>query len=98
MQIALQMMRKAQNLDYKGCLQMELNVAFNRIQDKDFDYGVNEVLGKPRSKGNKYRNGFHWAASLKEAEVEHYFEENKHAQGVDLKVVENALLPTKNYY
>jgi len=31
MQLALQMMRKAQNLDYKGCLQMELNVAFNRI-------------------------------------------------------------------
>ena len=31
MQLALKMLRKAINLDYKGCLQMELNVVFNRL-------------------------------------------------------------------
>ena len=40
MNLALSMIRKAKNLDYKGILEMELNVAFNKIQDKDFDLGV----------------------------------------------------------
>lgn len=59
---------------------------------------MNDVLGKPRTKGNKYRNGTQWADYLKESEVQRYFEENSHAKGVNLEVVENALLPTKNYY
>jgi hypothetical protein len=40
MNLALGMIRKAANLDYKSILEMELNVAFNKIQDKDFDTGV----------------------------------------------------------
>jgi len=35
---------------------------------------------------------------MKESDVMRYFEENKHASGVDLQVVENALLPTKDHY
>lgn len=31
MNLALKMVRKAINLDYKGTLQMELDVAFNKI-------------------------------------------------------------------
>jgi len=31
MQLALRMVREAVNLDYKSTLQMELNVAFNKI-------------------------------------------------------------------
>jgi hypothetical protein len=30
--------------------------------------------------------------------MDRYFEENKYAAGVDLNLVEHALLPTKNYY
>ena len=69
MQLALAMLRRAINLDYKGCLQMELNVAFNRLQDSDFDLGVNTVLGTPRQKGSKYRNSPIWGQKLSPSEV-----------------------------
>lgn len=51
MQLALKMLRNASNLDYKGCLQMEVNVAFHRIQDAEFDLGIQQVLGVPNTKG-----------------------------------------------
>lgn len=60
MQLALLMVRKAANLDYKGCLKMEINVAFNRIQDSDFDLGVKEVLGAPKAKGAKHKQAPNW--------------------------------------
>ena len=44
MKLALQMMRKATNLDYRGCLRMELDVAMNKIASKDFDAGVHGVI------------------------------------------------------
>ena len=44
MQLALQMMRKATNLDYRGCIKMELDVAMNKIADKDFDAGIHGVI------------------------------------------------------
>jgi hypothetical protein len=51
MTLALRMVRQAVNLDYKGTLQMELDVAFNKIQDSDFDIGVHEILMSPKPKG-----------------------------------------------
>lgn len=98
MQLALAMLRKAKNLDYKGCLEMELNVGFNRLQDTDFDLGIKEVLGAPRQQGAKFRNSPKWSAPLKESQIKRYFEENKYAKDIQLDVVENALLPTKDYY
>jgi hypothetical protein len=53
MNLALRMIRKAVNLDYKGSLQMELDVTFNKIKDKDFDIGVHEILLSPKVKGAK---------------------------------------------
>ena len=47
MKLALQMVREARNLDFKGALKNEINVALNKIQDKEFDLGVSEVLFKP---------------------------------------------------
>lgn len=45
------MLHRASNLDYTGCMQMELNVALNRIKDTDFTLGVDKVLkSKPQSK------------------------------------------------
>jgi hypothetical protein len=55
MQLALRMLRKAVNLDYKGCLQMELNVAFNRIQDSEFDLGVKSIIMSPKTKGANFK-------------------------------------------
>jgi len=55
MNLALKMVRKAINLDYKGTLQMELDVAFNKIQDKDFDVGVQQILMTPKAKGSKVK-------------------------------------------
>ena len=34
------MLRDALNLDYRGCLKNEINVALNKIQDSEFDLGV----------------------------------------------------------
>ena len=60
MQLALKMQRKAINLDYKGCLQMELNVAFNRLQDSDFDLGVFTELQEKRDRDlRKRQSGLH---------------------------------------
>lgn len=47
MKLTLEMLRRAKAMDYKGCLQLELNVALNKIQDKEFDLGVSEILMKP---------------------------------------------------
>jgi hypothetical protein len=47
MKLGLKMLRQARNLDFKGCLTNELNVAMNKIQDKEFDLGVSEILLKP---------------------------------------------------
>ena len=97
MNIALKMIRKAVNLDYKGTLQMELDVAFNKIQDKDFDIGINEILMTPKTKGAKTKTA-NFQKKVNEAELDKYFEPSKWSKGIDLGIVENALLPTKHYY
>lgn len=40
MKLALIMLRKATNFDYRKAMELELTVAFNKIQDSDFDLGV----------------------------------------------------------
>lgn len=47
MKIALKLLRDARSLDFKGALQNEINVALNKIGDKEFDLGISEVLLKP---------------------------------------------------
>ena len=48
MRLALQMLRKAQNLDYVSCLNMEVKVASKMIESKDFDIGLQTVLLSPK--------------------------------------------------
>jgi len=38
------MMHRAQNLDYTGCMEMEVRVGMNRIKDPDFAIGVDKVF------------------------------------------------------
>lgn len=52
MRLALKMIRDAKNMDFKGALQNEINVALNKIQDKEFDLGISEVLLKPHQQGS----------------------------------------------
>lgn len=73
MQLTLKMLRQAKNLDYKGCLQLELNVAFNRLKDDDFDLGVKQVLMTPKQKGSKHKKRPDWAPAFKESELDAYF-------------------------
>ena len=40
MKLALQMIRNSKNMAYGEILKMEMNVALNKIGDKDFDLGV----------------------------------------------------------
>lgn len=34
---------------------MELNVAFNRIQDSEFDLGVKSIIMSPKTKGANFK-------------------------------------------
>lgn len=94
MKVALRMMRKAQNMAYGEVLQMELNAGLNKIQDKDFDAGVSKVLLVP--KGQRSDPGFNKDNS--EALIESYFQENPQTKQIDLDVVENSLLPTRQFF
>jgi hypothetical protein len=40
MKITLKMLREARNLDYKGAMKTEINVAMNKLYDKDFELGA----------------------------------------------------------
>lgn len=99
MKLALRMLRKARNLCYGEILKMELNVALNKVADADFDLGVQAILMKPTrvSRFNALRNpGFKKRVS--EQELDSYFSENSLAKEIDLKIVENALLPTRHFF
>lgn len=63
---------------------MELNVAFNRMQDSDFDLGVKAILGSPKKEGELFHRTPKWAPLLKDDELARYFDENKFANGIDL--------------
>lgn len=47
MKVTLRLLREAKIKDYRGTLESELNVALNKIYDKDFDFGVQNILLKP---------------------------------------------------
>lgn len=78
MKIALKMLRQARNLDYKGCLELEINVALNKIQDKEFDLGISEVAMKP----GKYGSSPEFRKNITNDEVLKFFAKNKHAEAV----------------
>lgn len=93
MQLAREMMRRAANLDYTGCMQMELNVALNRIKDTDFALGVDKVLGSNRkTKAPKF------AKPASEAQLERYFAESPLAKKINVGAVRYALLPTRHHF
>lgn len=96
MKLALRMIREAKNLDFKGVLKNEINVALNKIQDKEFDLGVSEVLLKPHTPATPVNPGF--AKNISADQVNSYFQPNKWTNEVKLDLVEKALLPTRFYY
>jgi hypothetical protein len=53
---------------------MELNVAFTRMQDADFDLGVKAILGSPKKAGELYHRTPKWAPLLKDDQLQRYFE------------------------
>lgn len=95
MKLALRMLRQARNLDFKGCLQNEINVALNKIQDAEFDQGVAQVLLKP---GNSSASPDMFSKTVSDQQVDSYFQPNKWSEEVQLDVVEKAMLPTRFYY
>jgi hypothetical protein len=78
-------------LDFKGCLKNEINVALNKIMDKEFDLGISQVLFKPHGKASFDQN-------VSDDHVNSYFMPNKFTDAVELDVVEKAMLPTRFYY
>lgn len=95
MKIALKMLRNAKNQDFKGILESEMNVALNKIQDKEFDLGVKEILLKPH-KGEHKNPGFN--NNVSDDQVLSFFEENKYKKDIEVGIVSNALLPTRFYF
>jgi len=102
MKVALKMIRKATNMCYGDTLKMEQNVAFNMMNDPELEIGVKKVLGVPYFKaektpeGNRLNPGF--ASSISDQKVDSFFAENPMSAKFPLKVVENALLPTREYF
>ena len=92
MKLALRLLREARTLDYKGALQNELKVSLNKLEDKDFDLGVSEILLKPRGGMADF------VQNVSEDQVKSYFQDNKWVEKIQLDVVEKALLPTRFYY
>ena len=94
MKIALQMLRKARNMSYGEVLKMELNASLNKVNDKDFELGVTNVLMTPRDK--QVYAGFD--RNVTDSQAESYLQENPLSKQIDLDIVENSLLPTREHY
>lgn len=92
MKLALKMLRQARNLDFKGCLLNEINVALNKIADSEFEQGISQVLFK------KAPASAHFAKEVSQQMVDSYFQPNKWTKEVQLELVEKAMLPTRFYY
>lgn len=80
MKLALRMVREAKNLDFKGVIQNEINVSLNKIQDKEFDLGISEVLLKPHTPATPVNPGF--AKNISADQVNSYFQPNKWAKEI----------------
>ena len=50
--LAFQMLRNANNIYHRKAIDNRYYIAFNEIQDADFDLGVAEVLMKPKAVGH----------------------------------------------
>jgi hypothetical protein len=86
------MLRKAQNMDFKSILEMEMAVSHNRMQDQEFKDGVEAVLMK------RTQAQFNPIYASQE-ELDSYFSVPSEiaAQG-SLPIVKDAMLPTRHYY
>jgi hypothetical protein len=98
MKLALRMLRNANNMDYEQCLKMELNVAFNKIQDADFDLGVAKILMSPKPKGAKGHADPGFEKKINDRDLDRYFEPTKWSKEVNVNIVENSLLPTRHFF
>lgn len=72
----------------------EMNVALNKINDKEFDFGVREVLLKPKT--NQKLPEFN--KQISDDHVNSFFEEHPKKSSINVNIVSNALLPTRFYY
>jgi hypothetical protein len=75
-------------------MEAEINIGLNKIEDKDFDLGVSEVLMKPGKLGTRPK----FDKDISDDRVNSFFEKNSHSKDVHLDIVENAMLPTRFYY
>lgn len=99
MKLALQMLRKAQNMCYGDVLRMEANVALNKMQDADFQLGIREVLMKPSGNGaHAKRDNPGFGRDVTDEVVESYFAPNPLASRINLDIVEKSLLPTRHFH
>jgi enoyl-CoA hydratase/carnithine racemase len=74
MKLALKMIRKAKNMCFRDVLNMELNVAMNKVQDSDFKIGVQNILMKPNNYGKHIpRSNPGYLKHVSDELVESYF-------------------------
>lgn len=79
---------------YGEVLKMELNASLNKLNDPEFDLGVQKVLMQPtRPKANP---GFQ--KKISDDHAESFLQENPLLNRIDLGIVENSLLPTRHFF
>ena len=101
MRLGLSMLRKAINMDYTSCLQMEVDVASNLLarNPDTFEAGVQGVIMKPKKQGEKLHDKPDYPLAAEYIkDVESYFDPQPWAKNVIIDTVKYALLPTKMYY
>jgi hypothetical protein len=102
LQLTREMMHRAQNLDYTGCMEMEVRVAVNRVSDPDFALGVEKVLKTKTpyvdGKAAKRTNPGFSKKKLNQGEIERYFDETPLTKKVNVGAVRYALLPTRHHF
>ena len=98
MKVALQMLRKAQNLDYTSALKMEIDVAMNMVKHNDFDLGISQVLMKPKPRGESLRQNPGFEKDIQDSQIDRFFEPTPESKSVNVGTVQYGLLPTRHFY
>lgn len=87
LKLAFQMLRNANNIYHRKAIDNRYYIAFNEIQDADFDLGVAEVLMKPKAVGAREKAAAAFNKNVKDSDRNKYFEESKWSKDIKISIV-----------
>ncbi len=92
--LTLKILREARKRNFVECAVQELSAAANRVSDKEFPIALEQKLSPSLSQGT------HWIYNLKDVNedlIQKYAENPGWVSGRAIGIVENALLPIKQF-